>query len=52
MNNASLGAIALNALDVLPRQNWGGKSNFFIVVFKLKDFFSINKQMTIVNIVM
>ena len=44
--DTSLDSVALNPLNILLRQNWVGK-----LTFKLKDFFSINKQINIISVI-
>ena len=50
--NTSSDSVAPNLLYVLPRQNWVGKLTFLLLDLKLKMYFCINKQMTIITIIM
>ena len=43
---------ALNPLDILSRQNRVKKLSFFFLGSKLNDFLSIDKQITIISIIM
>ena len=47
-----LDSVAPNSSDMLPRQKLSWKVDNSIIGFKLKDLFSIDKQITIIAIVM
>ena len=45
--DTSLDSVALNPLHISQRQNWVGKLKLLLSAFNFKDFFSINKQITV-----
>ena len=47
--DTSLNSVALNSSDILPKQNPVGNP---VVAFKSNYFFYINKQITIITIIM
>ena len=47
-HDTSLDSVALNLLEIVPRQNWVATLTFLLSALNLKNVFSISKQIAII----